>query len=123
MCFVNGPILYPDLLSFSTRKCFILNAPGGNEHTLVFSLEQKSLSQCFDKETHLSVIDTIEHYDDYLYLQEKIKTVMQHCFNCVKNKLEAKVGYFELYGYDFMIDTDFNVSSSIYKHMSFCIQM
>ena len=45
-----------------------------------------------------------------LFLQEKIKTVMQHCFTCVKSKLEAKVGYFELYGYDFMIDTDFNVS-------------
>ncbi len=42
--------------------------------------------------------------------QERIKTIMLHCFTSVKHKLEAKLGYFELYGYDFMVDTNFNVS-------------
>ena len=98
--------------SLSHGKCFNLNVVCENEHVLcIFFGTEKIAHFFFQNRLNLSVTNTTEHYDNHLYLQEKIKTVMQHCFNCVKNKLEAKVGYFELYGYDFMIDTNFNVSN------------
>lgn len=34
---------------------------------------------------------------------------MMYCYNSVKSKLETKVGYFDLYGLDFMIDEDMKV--------------
>ena len=36
---------------------------------------------------------------------------MLHCVHAVKYKLQCKVGYFDLYGFDFMIDEDMKVQS------------
>ena len=35
---------------------------------------------------------------------------MLFCFHAVKNRLHCKIGYFDLYGLDFMIDEDMKVS-------------
>ncbi|XP_055958302.1 protein polyglycylase TTLL10 isoform X2 [Patella vulgata] len=45
----------------------------------------------------------------YNYLTKQMQRVMLHCFNSVKHKLQSKMGYFDLYGLDFMIDTDMKV--------------
>lgn len=38
-----------------------------------------------------------------------MKTIMTICFKSVKHKLTHAIGYFELLGFDFMLDADFNV--------------
>jgi hypothetical protein len=43
-------------------------------------------------------------------LQPKMKQIMLYCFNSVKNKLKCRLGYFDLYGLDFMIDSQMKVS-------------
>jgi len=35
---------------------------------------------------------------------------MLHCVHAVKHKLQCKVGYFDLYGFDFLIDEDMKVN-------------
>ena len=41
--------------------------------------------------------------------QKQMQRIILHCFNSVKHKLMSKIGYFDLYGLDFMIDTDLKV--------------
>ncbi|KAK7469563.1 hypothetical protein BaRGS_00036411, partial [Batillaria attramentaria] len=40
---------------------------------------------------------------------KQMQRIMLHLFNSVKHKLQCKIGYFALYGLDFMIDTDMKV--------------
>jgi hypothetical protein len=42
-------------------------------------------------------------------LDSTIKQIMVHCVNAVKHKLQCKVGYFDMFGFDFMIDEDMKV--------------
>ena len=35
--------------------------------------------------------------------------IMTHCFNAVKNKLQCKLGYFDLLGFDFLLDEEMKV--------------
>ncbi|XP_076451804.1 uncharacterized protein LOC143287581 isoform X3 [Babylonia areolata] len=42
-------------------------------------------------------------------MTKQMQRIMLHCFNSVKHKLQCKMGYFDLYGLDFMIDTDMKV--------------
>lgn len=39
-----------------------------------------------------------------------MKAVMTTCFQSVRNKLTHKLGYFDLLGFDFMLDAELNVS-------------
>jgi len=39
---------------------------------------------------------------------------MTLCFDSVKHKLTQKLGFFDLLGFDFMVDTDFNVSIALF---------
>ena len=39
---------------------------------------------------------------------------MTLCFDSVKHKLTHKLGFFDLLGFDFMVDTDFNVSIALF---------
>ena len=43
-------------------------------------------------------------------LQDKIIFIMTVCFKSVKYKLKHAIGFFDLLGFDFMLDTDMNVS-------------
>ena len=38
-----------------------------------------------------------------------MKQIMIHCFKAVQHKLHRKVGYFGLYGLDFMVDENMKV--------------
>ena len=38
------------------------------------------------------------------WFQSKMKMIMLHCFVSVKHQLRRRIGYFDLYGLDFMID-------------------
>ncbi|XP_059170579.1 uncharacterized protein LOC131952088 isoform X3 [Physella acuta] len=42
-------------------------------------------------------------------LTKQMQRITLHCFNSVKHKLQCKVGYFDLYGMDFMVDADLKV--------------
>jgi len=46
-----------------------------------------------------------------VHVQSTIQQIMLHCVSAVKYKLQCKVGYFDLYGFDFMIDEDMKVHS------------
>ena len=45
-----------------------------------------------------------------LTVQHRMKAVMTTCFQSVRNKLSHKLGYFDLLGFDFMLDAELNVS-------------
>ena len=46
----------------------------------------------------------------FFAFQRKIISIMTTCFNSVKHKLSHGLGYFDLLGFDFMLDREFNVS-------------
>ncbi|XP_067658882.1 uncharacterized protein [Haliotis asinina] len=48
---------------------------------------------------------------DWVYntLTRQMQRIMLHCFNSVKHKLQCKVGYFDLYGLDFMVDQEMKI--------------
>ncbi|OWF40312.1 Protein polyglycylase TTLL10 [Mizuhopecten yessoensis] len=48
---------------------------------------------------------------DWVYntLTKQMQKIMIHCFNSVKHKLTTRLGYFDLFGLDFMVDQDMKV--------------
>ena len=40
-----------------------------------------------------------------------MKEIMLKCFRAVQNKLERRLGFFDLLGFDFMVDDDLKVGS------------
>ena len=57
--------------------------------------------------THLEEENGWDVWEDKIY--EKVKQAVVHSLESVQDMFESKKGCFELYGYDFMIDDDFNV--------------
>ena len=47
-----------------------------------------------------------------------MKRIMLACHHCVSHRLEQRLGYFELLGFDFMLDSENHVSHQPYllKH-------
>jgi len=48
-----------------------------------------------------------------------MKNIMLYCFYAVKHRLKSRIGYFDLYGFDFLIDENMKVRSfhfSITRH-------
>lgn len=41
--------------------------------------------------------------------QKRMQQIMTQCFFAVKSKLDRRLGFFDLIGCDFMVDTDFKV--------------
>ncbi|XP_033764220.1 protein polyglycylase TTLL10-like isoform X2 [Pecten maximus] len=58
---------------------------------------------------HIKSQANIEHDWVYNTLTKQMQKIMIHCFNSVKHKLQARVGYFDLFGLDFMVDQDMKV--------------
>ena len=69
---------------------------------------------------------TFEHFQEYIdehyteakrlpprwvftTMSKKIQLIMQTCFHSILRRLHHRVGYFELLGFDFMVDTDFKI--------------
>ncbi|XP_060575179.1 protein polyglycylase TTLL10-like isoform X2 [Ruditapes philippinarum] len=50
----------------------------------------------------------VEIEEDWVYntFTKQMQKIMIHCFNSVKHKLQSRIGYFDLFGLDFMVDTD-----------------
>ncbi|BFZ23284.1 hypothetical protein BsWGS_26323 [Bradybaena similaris] len=48
---------------------------------------------------------------DWVYktLTKQMQKIALHCFHCVRHKLHCKMGYFDLYGMDFMVDNHMKV--------------
>ena len=42
--------------------------------------------------------------------QKRMQAIVTLCFDSVRHKLTHKIGFFDLLGFDFMVDADFNVS-------------
>ncbi|XP_019627906.1 PREDICTED: protein polyglycylase TTLL10-like [Branchiostoma belcheri] len=42
-------------------------------------------------------------------LTRRMKDIMLHCFHSVRHKIQGRLGYFDLYGFDFLLDEDMKV--------------
>lgn len=53
----------------------------------------------------------VEIEEDWVYntFTKSMQKIMIHCFNSVKHKLQSRLGFFDLFGLDFMVDTDMKV--------------
>ena len=47
--------------------------------------------------------------------QKRMQAIMTLCFDSVRHKLTHRIGFFDLLGFDFMVDTDYNVSPPHYR--------
>lgn len=45
----------------------------------------------------------------FAFQQRRLISIMTTCFNSVKHKLSHALGYFDLLGFDFMLDSQLNV--------------
>ncbi|ELT95483.1 hypothetical protein CAPTEDRAFT_220981 [Capitella teleta] len=68
--------------------------------------------QKFNDYVNLNYCVPLDLEYDWVYnvLTPKMKQIMLYCFNAVKNKLKCRLGYFDLYGLDFMIDSQMKVN-------------
>ncbi len=48
-----------------------------------------------------------------MWFQTRCKEITRYVFEAVKSKLPPKIGYFELYGLDYMVDENMNVSITL----------
>lgn len=47
-----------------------------------------------------------------------MQKIMIHCFNSVKHKLQSRIGFFDLFGLDFMVDLEMKVGNTTYNTLS-----
>ena len=82
-----------------------------SEHSLPCDWVKSTLTvrPCAIHSTYYLDIIIYTHNLSYL-MQRRMKAIMATCFNSVRHKLSHKIGYFDLLGFDFMIDTHLNVS-------------
>ena len=59
--------------------------------------------------TTLTVSSTNNYVVTLFVFQEQMTSIMLIYFKSVKHKLSQSVGFFELLGFDFMLDSDLNV--------------
>ena len=84
--------------SSHTLMCF--SCPGREEENKIFFWTAKGANCCCWFPYSFS---------NYLFLQNRIKEIMLVCFRAAQNKMEKRCGYFDLLGFDFMVDEDMKV--------------
>ncbi len=113
-------VLFPNfarLLGFSIR--FFENRDSSN--VSAFLLPPLHLETCVSRDfeqlarkAHLwsILVATFMFWTCFDYFQPQMKEIMLHCFRAVQYKLACKLGYFDLYGFDFLVDENMKVSKS-----------
>lgn len=102
---------------------FVLDNEDMHTHLTNQFIQKQHPSYQDVKETTVWSFEKFQQYIDEFYTEakelppqwvfttmtKKIQSIMQICFSSIMRKLHHRIGYFELLGFDFMVDTDFKV--------------
>ena len=102
---------------------FVLDNDDMHTHLTNQFIQKQHPSYQEVKETTVWNFEHFQEYIDEFYTEtknlpprwvfttmtKKIQNIMQICFSSIMRKLQHRVGYFEILGFDFMIDSDFKI--------------